>query len=193
MGYTPYNAITNIQELSVYSVIKIPKKKATAPFRKSNQDPFFEGPKKTTKSCSGRMNYAHNVLFTKFISWYALLHCSGILDRRVQVALTRETFLRLHGLAMDPKPQTTATSSPENSDELAEQESLPVLPLEVLSRTLDYLEDVKDLANVAMTCREWRELINSCDECWEHAFMRDYNQWSAKDYDNLPTWRQRYM
>ena len=96
-------------------------------------------------------------------------------------------------LGMDLKSQASPALSPRNADTLDEQVILPVLPLEVLSRTLDYLEDVKDLANVSKTCREWRELISSCDACWESAFMRDYNKYNAQDYQSLPTWRQKYM
>jgi hypothetical protein len=65
--------------------------------------------------------------------------------------------------------------------------------LEVLRQSLDQLGNVVDLANVAMVCRDWRELINGCDACWEKAFSRDYNGCIAEDYAKLPTWRQRYM
>jgi hypothetical protein len=67
------------------------------------------------------------------------------------------------------------------------------LPIEILRQSLDQLDNVIDLASVALTCREWRELINSCDSCWEKAFLRDYNQYNAEDYDKLPTWRQKYL
>lgn len=83
---------------------------------------------------------------------------------------------------------TTTTSSSTDR-----QDQIPVLPLEVLRQTLDQLGNVVDLANVAMVCRDWRELINSCDACWEKAFFRDYNKYNAEDYVKLPTWRQKYM
>ncbi|KAL4535532.1 hypothetical protein Ndes2526B_g06425 [Nannochloris sp. 'desiccata'] len=83
---------------------------------------------------------------------------------------------------------TTTTSSSTDR-----QDQIPVLPLEVLRQTLDQLGNVVDLANVAMVCRDWRELINSCDACWEKAFFRDYNKYNAEDYVKLPTWRQKYI
>ena len=89
-------------------------------------------------------------------------------------------------------PQEIKTLSLADATSLSEWE-LPVLPVEVLRQTLDQLDNVVDLANVAMVCREWRELINSCDACWEKSFYRDYNHYNAEDYAKLPTWRQRYM
>ena len=74
-----------------------------------------------------------------------------------------------------------------------EEDELPTLPLEVMSMALDYLQDFKDFANVAQTNREFRELIYSCDVCWERAFYQDYGHMNAEDYSSLPTWRQKYM
>ena len=103
------------------------------------------------------------------------------------------------------------SSSPTNKDEIAPpeikdpsladnniapslpEEEIPVLPVEVLRQTLDHLDNVVDLASVAMVCREWRELINSCDACWERSFYRDYSRYQARDSTKLPTWRKRYM
>ena len=91
------------------------------------------------------------------------------------------------------EPDLQGLSLNETTCSISDQHELPILPLEVLRQSLDYLSNVEDLANVALTCSEWRELINSCDACWEKAFFRDYNQYNAEDYAKLPTWRQRYM
>jgi hypothetical protein len=89
--------------------------------------------------------------------------------------------------AQQPCPTNTIASNDDHQNQISG------VSLEVLQQVFDQLDNVVDLVRVAMVCHDWRELINSCDACWEKVFFRRYNILDSLDYADLPNWREKYM